>query len=239
MALSIAQTIALHNLLREGMKVASFGYPDMIAPPSLMDRLVGTKTGLKYRTDSDAICRRHGMERRPIPDAEHLFALLGCTLHVYDIVQERGCEILCDLNDPMVVIHDYDIVLDVGTVEHCFNIGQAMMNMAGMVKVGGYIVHENPFNCGNHGFYNLNPTFYKDFYTANGFTVLSCLLSTRDGRVCDVPHASRFSFLEQEINTYALARRDSVVPFTFPMQAKYAKAAAGPSGERAASARAI
>ena len=185
MALSVSQTEALACILKPGMRVASMGYPDMIAPIEMIEQMLGDKKEfVRSHTDSFDICRRHGLVRRLIPDAHSFFRTLDCELDVYDIVQERGCEILCDLNSPFAfskiesgiyldIYQSYDIVLDVGTVEHCFNIAQAIMNMAGLVKEGGFIIHENPHSgWGNHGFYNLNPTWYHDFYTANGFTPL-------------------------------------------------------------------
>lgn len=222
MALSITQTAALVGIIENGMHIASMGYPDLIAR-------IDDVPGLKYRADSSAICRRHGLKQRLIPDAHSYFELQGCTLDVYDIVQERGSEILCDLNKPIEAIAPfgtYDIVLDVGTVEHCFNIAQAVMNMAGMVKEGGYILHENPFCMGNHGFYGLNPTFYADFYAANGFKLLECRLVTRDGREAIVPHTQRFKFAGEEANVFAMAQRLEIKPMVYPMQSKYAKAPA-------------
>jgi len=233
LALSVSQTIALKSILKPGMRVASMGYPDLIAP--IEDML-----GLKYRDDSEAICARHGLKLRRIPDAESYFSLMGCTLDVYDIVQERGSEILCDLNyawgrngqfDPQM---DYDIVLDVGTVEHCFNIGQAMFNMAGLVKVGGYIIHENPFLMGNHGFYGINPTFFVDFYEQNGFKVIECKLTNKNGDSLEVPHTKRFRFGgDDEVNVFCLAQRMKVQSFIYPTQSKYKKllADAGLAGE--------
>ena len=218
MALSLSQTKALQGILKTGMRVASMGYPDIIAPIEEMP-------GLSYRADSAEICKRHGLPLRQIPDAESFFSLLGCKLHVYDIVQERGTEILCDLNkplDPALRAWNYDIVLDVGTAEHCFNIGQALINMAGMVKMVGYIIHENPFNWGNHGFYNLNPTLFADFYTANGFELMDCRLVNRQGDGAKVPRTSRFRFPQEEVNVFAMARRVEVKSFVFPVQSKYA-----------------
>ena len=217
MALSLSQTVALAAILKSGMRVASMGYPDIIAQ-------IPDMPGLKYRADSEQICRRHGLPLHRVPDAESWFALQECKLDVYDVIKERGCEIICDLNerlDPILRAWNYDVVLDVGTAEHCFNIAQAMINMAGLVKMGGYIIHENPFNCGNHGFYNLNPTMFADFYAANGFKVLDCRLvsSAAEARV---PHTKRFRFTEQEVNTFCLAQRVEVKSFTFPVQSKYA-----------------
>ncbi len=215
MALSLSQSVALGRILKDGMRIASMGYPDIIAEvPDLL--------GIHYRQDSIAICKRHGLKQRPIPDAHSYFKLQGCTLDVYDIVAERGCETICDLNQPAKWQAMYDIVLDVGTAEHCFNIGQALMNMAPIVKSGGYIIHENPFNCGNHGFYTLNPTLFADFYEANGFKVIECRLTNRYGASCEVPHTKRFKFVEQEANFFCLAQRIEVKSFVFPVQSKYA-----------------
>lgn len=240
MALSLSQTAALADILEPGMRVASMGYPDLIALTPAILKEFGEMDGLEFRKDSDTICRRHGLAPiKVIPDAHSFFSLLGCELDVFDIVQERGGEILCDLNEVGMGISYtrggiyacYDIVLDVGTVEHCFNIGQALMNMAGMVKKGGYILHENPYNCGNHGFYNLNPTWYADFYAANGFKLLDCRLVSRDGRGAVVPLTKRFKPPSEEVNVFALAQRTEIKPMVYPMQSKYVKAPA--AGDRA------
>jgi len=233
MALSISMTGEIAKLLKPGMRVASWGYPDMIAPESMIRHMAGEHfPGIVYRSDSDAICQRHGLKPRLIPDAEAFFEMLGCELDVYDIIQERGCEILCDLNEsirtrnfklPRIEEEAYDIVLDVGTAEHCFNIAQAVKNMALLVKLGGHIIHENPFNCGNHGFYSLNPTWYADFYTANGFEIIECRLALKNGRGAEVPRTKRFVAVSEECNTLAVARRVEVRPFIFPVQSKYAK----------------
>ena len=215
------------------MRVCSFGYPDIIAPLPMIEKLLGNQYPLlEARADSDIICKRHGLTYHPIPDAHSLFTLLDCQLDVWDIMQERGCEILCDLNEPMHLHNDYDIVLDVGTVEHCFNIAQAVMNMAELVKQGGYIIHENPANCLNHGFYNLNPTWYHDFYTANGFELLDCGFATKDGGRAEVPLTKRFVFTGREVNVFCMAQRNTIQSLVYPQQSKYAKTAAGSSGEK-------
>ena len=241
MALSLSQTAYLSDILKPGMRVASFGYPDIIASHDVIEKWLNHDlVSLDYRKDSEAICKRHGLRNTLIPDAESLFKCLKCDLDVYDIVRERGCEHLCDLNFPLpmdkfpnLIYAGYDIVLDVGTAEHCFNIGQALINMADMAKEGGYIIHENPFNCGNHGFYNLNPTLFADFYGANGFELVDCKLVDRSGGAADVPITGRFRFVEAEVNTFALAKRVRMQEFVFPTQTKYKRlyAAAGLSGE--------
>jgi SAM-dependent methyltransferase len=158
-----------------------------------------------------------------VPDAESLFELFGVSLDVYDIVKERGSEIVLDLNEPYPENsqEQYDYVLDVGTLEHCFNVAQAGKNMAGLLRVGGIILHENPFNWGNHGFYGLNPTWYHDFYTDNGFEILEIALLPRGCEPLTPPQTKRFGFTEVEANLLAIARRVEVKPFVWPVQTKY------------------
>lgn len=220
MALSPLMTRAVAKHLKPGDNVAALGYPDIVASQEQISAILGGRK-VESREDSEAICRRHGLEKRDIPDAHAFFKALGATLDVYDIVKERGCEIPIDLNFPFDNGIRYQFVLDVGTLEHCFNIGQAAFNMADMVKIGGFIVHENPFNWGNHGFYGLNPTWYADFYTENGFELLECVLVDREGNHGDAPHKKRFLAVEREFNVFAVARRLDEHPLTFPVQGKY------------------
>ena len=62
-------------------------------------------------------------------------------------------------------------------MEHIFNISQALENLSKMLKVKGHIMHLSP--CNNyidHGFYSINPTLFKDFYTQNKFKILELYL---------------------------------------------------------------
>ena len=231
MALTPLVTSMLVPLIKQGHRIASMGYPDIVAPLDMLEQLLGVRFGaLKYRPDSEQICKWHGLPQHAIPDAESFFDVLGATLDVYDIVEARGGEIVCDLNEPLPVTcitngvwhGPYDFVLDVGTIEHCFNIGQAAKNMAGLLKEGGVIFHGNPHNSGNHGFYGINPTWYADFYGQEGFTLLYCKLMQRGAELpIEVPLTSRFHCPASEVNIFAAARRDEVRPILFPQQTKY------------------
>ena len=226
MALGTVMMAEACRFIKPGARVAAMGYPDIIAPMEAVRQIAGD-ADVTFRDDSEAICKRHGLEQRPIPDARSFFAALGAELHVFDVVAERGGEIIADLNYPMKkrYLGEYDMVLDVGTLEHCFNIGQAALNMAGLLKVGGVILHENPFNWGNHGFYGLNPTWYADFYGQPGWALGLCSLLARDGTIMvgAIPHTRRFVFTQLEVNVFATACRTGIAPIGFPVQTKYAK----------------
>jgi len=227
MALNPLMLERLVGLIKPGQSIASLGYPDILCPPDKLRDLLGDKVlQLKYRPESETICKRHFMEQQDIPDAESFFEALGCTLDVFDIVQERGCEIVLDLNLPIPenACGQFDYVLDVGTLEHCFNAPQALMNMAALCKVGGYVMHENPFNWGNHGFWNVNPTLFHDFYTDNGFEVKGfALVDHFGGKVYECPATQRFKFTNAEGNILTVVRKVEEVEFKMPVQSKYRK----------------
>ncbi len=232
MSINALMTFKLVGRLKKkpGARIAAMGYPDIVAPEQLINDLtIGLVAPLQYRDDSEAICTRHGIPAgRKIPDAASFFAAFGATMDVFDIVQERGGEILCDLNDPMDPRHacQYDFVLDVGTLEHCFNIGQAARNMVSLLGAGGVIFHENPFNWGNHGFYGLCPTWYADFYGQAGFQLHDLRFLLRDGKQIPLAGAERtrrFNIAAGEVNCYAMAERTELLPITWPTQTKYKK----------------
>ena len=75
----------------------------------------------------------------------------------------------------------YDAVFDGGTLEHIFNLPEALRNVTRLLKAGGVAIHLSP--CNNwfeHGFYSFNPAFFWEYYQANGFQILqSCLVEFR------------------------------------------------------------
>src|SRR5687768_8252629 len=184
----------------ESQRVLSLGYPDILALPEQLAALFGAQLlpAFQYREDSAEIARWHGLpETTRIVEAQNFFALLGYDLEVLDVVEARGGEMVHDLNQPLPLqLHRrYALVIDPGTLEHCFNIAQAAKNVAEVVATGGCVFHGNPMNMFNHGFYNLNPTWYADFYAANGFRVE--LIEGVSGqaqhlRTFEVPAAARF-----------------------------------------------
>lgn len=227
MALSKLMLQTLLEGVKEGQAIVSLGYPDIIPDMKLIREKLGDKVlQLKYREDSDAICKRHGLAKQEIPDSESLFELLGCTLDVFDVVQERGCEVIVDLNKPIPpnACHHFDWVLDVGTMEHCFNVAQALVNISSLAKLNGVVIHENPFNWGNHGFWNINPTLMYDFYEDNGFEIAACYLHDhKTGALMHAPKGKRFKYIAGEVNLYTIAVKREERGLTFPIQSKYRK----------------
>mgnify|MGYP003592463089 CR=1 FL=1 len=109
-------------------------------------------------------------------DAATLFHRLGFS-HVdeLDVDAYEGASVLHDMNEPLPeALHGaYDLVFDGGTIEHVFNVKEAMFNAARLLKPGGTVIHVHPLSGWiNHGFFQICPTFLSDFYSINGFTGL-------------------------------------------------------------------
>lgn len=96
--------------------------------------------------------------------------LSGSRVEIIDIKAHHGSERLIDLSI-LQDIGSFDLVLDLGTLEHCSNIANAFINVASSVKIGGHIVHELPLNMISHGYWNISPVWFRDFYAINGFVI--------------------------------------------------------------------
>lgn len=143
-------------------KLLSLGYPDLTASQEELAGL-GVKTFQDVSTPE--LCRWHAWDG-PIFNTDIVFRELGFAPTYLDIGNKRGFERVVDLNFPLPddLRGNFDTVFDGGTLEHCFNIGQAFRNVALALKPDGYAVHVNPINHMNHGFYCISPTLYHSFY---------------------------------------------------------------------------
>ena len=197
-------------------RVLSLGYQDILPTPEEIRGLFGVD--VEKTTSFNA---RHNVKHR-LPETEEFFSKIGVEHVCVDIVKSRGPEIICDLNYPCD-LGRFDLVIDGGTLEHCFNVGQAFLNATSAVKVGGVIFHGNPISMVNHGFYMFSPTLYHDFYTQNGWEVMEMYVSDKAGNTARVPPIARVR-VAHEMSILVAARRLSDAPMKFPTQTKYLKA---------------
>jgi len=214
-----------------GGEACSAGYPDLLVTADHLETLLGAEKAKRVtvREDSERILAWHGMRGAldRVFDAADVFRELGYSLDVVDIVQARGNEILVDLNRPLSPDfgRSYDLVLDTGTCEHCFNIGQAALNLASMVRPNGIIIQALPLNVYNHGFYNANPTWFFDFYPPNGFEIeyfkgISDIVL--DPKFFDPPAHDRFRDVPANSIMILIARRERMMELRVPVQSEYA-----------------
>ena len=220
-----------------GRAVAA-GYPDLLIEKLriaewLLNRPVWADWAA-YRPDSAEIMRWHGVNLPGILDSEQVFKALGYTLDVFDIAKIRGPEKIIDLNYLIPwwtddsLIESADLLVDSGTTEHCFNIGRAIINLAGLVKLNGHIVQAFPLNAINHGFYSVSPTLVYDFYGDNGFTIKECFGHVFNAGICSgftfpIDPFKRLTRVPENSFLYLLAQRTAIQELKFPVQRKYRK----------------
>ena len=83
-----------------------------------------------------------------------------------------------DLNQPLKLERQFDVVVNTGTGEHVFDVRQFFTTVHDWTRPGGLMVHGMPFNGAvDHGFFNFQPTFYWDLAAANGYQVLGLYYS--------------------------------------------------------------
>lgn len=200
-------------------RVLSLGYPDIVATQEDVHEIFGV--WIDETTDHN---RWHGVEHR-LPETMALMSALGVELDCVDIVASRGVERIVDLNYPADIAMGggYDLVIDGGTIEHCFMAGQALMNAAAAVAPGGRIWHGNPVSMVNHGFWNLCPTLLWDFYTQNGWKVEEFWLTDVHGERYEA-HPTKRYHAPTEASLHFVARRlDGATVEYYPTQTKYLK----------------
>lgn len=186
-------------------RALSAGYPDLLVD----------LPGLPKRLQSREVGEHHGM-RFALPESRAAFRQIGLDLEIFDRETLEGSEYIRDLNEP----HDFgefDLVIDPGTSEHCFNIPQALVNLAGAVKVDGYISQALPMAMFNHGYWNVNPVALLDFYEQNGFHVKQCVLRHEDGIFHPVGR-ERYKAVPDGTVISLLAQRAEKRPFRWPQQ---------------------
>ena len=115
------------------------------------------------------------------PDySEPFWEMLGAkTLTTIDASKFEGATHVHDMNQPIPVEwkEAYDVVCDVGTLEHVFNFPGAIRNCMEMVKCGGCFFAQTPANNYlGHGFYQFSPElFFRVLSPKNGFQVEHCV----------------------------------------------------------------
>lgn len=203
-----------------GVTALSFGYPDALISVEEAGEMFDVR--LVHRTQFGL---SHKLGRECVETIE-LFRALKSSLTCIDVMPNRDVEQQRDLNAHLGMV-DFDLVIDAGTIEHCANIGQALMNAANAVAPRGVVFHSPPLSMVNHGFYNVSPTLLHDFYTQNGWEVLhlSGFTVNRDADFpeFDVHPTDRIRYPDNSA-LYFLARKPQTpAPLRWPTQTKYLK----------------
>jgi hypothetical protein len=136
-----------------------------------------------------------------------------------------------NLNEPIDLGRAFDLILNLGTTEHVFNIYQAFKTIHDHVSPGGLMIHGLPFTGWiDHGFYNFQPTFYFDIAAANRYQVLGAVYAELSplrlvpvtNREAVVRMAAEGSLGPNSLLYVIFKAPAEPGPFTAPMQGYYA-----------------
>ena len=222
------------------ISVASIGYPDLILSKDKVS-LIKDQSLLSNISDDPKILKWHGLTNQPYTclNVEAYLTKRGYTFTYLDIYEGTGpnSTFKCiDLNHKLEgsMYCQYDLIMDSGTSEHCFNIGQVFENYFHMLKPGGILLQYIPFLSPNHGFWSANPTIVFDIASCNPIKVFSCELSEYssykdyfDGIYTPVKFSSssRFSLNCKSSSNIILMffayKKLKKSIFQFPIQTKY------------------
>lgn len=92
----------------------------------------------------------------------------------HQAIDFHGTEIAqkLDLNVPIRLSRKFDIIINHGTAEHVFNIGQVYRTIHEWTVPGGLMIHEGPFfGWVDHGFYTMQPTLFFDLADFNQYVI--------------------------------------------------------------------
>lgn len=136
-----------------------------------------------------------------------------------------------DLNDPVDLQQKFDLVMNLGTIEHVFNVAQALKTIHDHTLPDGLMVHGMPFTGWvDHGFYSFNPTFYWDLAATNGYSMVGMMYTEmRPLKIIQLDHREHIlkiaknGQIGKNALIYAVFRKPKeVLPFRVPIQGYYA-----------------
>ncbi|MFA6185081.1 MAG: hypothetical protein WC720_02900 [Candidatus Shapirobacteria bacterium] len=137
----------------------------------------------KYYKSSSLDLKQINPESKNFVHAKTFFKQIGIKESNYYDVDKFDFDkpkIIHDLEKPFDKKYNnfFNLIIDSGTMEHIFDIKSVMVNTVKITKLGGYVLYMIPANNFlNHGFYQISPTFFYDFYTANGFKIIESYIT--------------------------------------------------------------
>jgi hypothetical protein len=158
-----------NGILKPGSSMLEFGPQDCDTPRTLMKAIAVRMVG----ADAERrICDIYdGMQFKPTGQAA-LYGLFGITDYKsLDPFDPRG-DYKFDLESPVPVFGQFDVVTNFGTSEHVFNIANVFKTAYDLLPVGGIMLNALPaFGDINHGLYNIHPVFYFLLARHSGFEI--------------------------------------------------------------------
>lgn len=139
--------------------------------------------------------------------AENFFYEIGAKkVDSIDFSDYENASIIGDLNKRLKIKEKFDLIFDGGSLEHIFNVPQALENYISMLKIGGRFIGYLPVNNQiGHGFYQFSPElFFRVFSENNGFVVEKSILVEYGPKVklFQIIDPYRSKYVSHTINKY-------------------------------------
>lgn len=197
-------------------------------PPRRVERFIAAAAGRGVALCEEDIVQPDGF-------TERLFAALGYPpIEALDFTDAEGAHHVHDLNRPVpdALRGRFDIVIDGGTSEHIFYIGQALDNCHEMLRPGGlflsYVSCDGWFG---HGFFQTGPDVpWRYWYHARGYEMIEVTLAPRKEPRQRIPvpdptgrkRGGEMSLTGPHMLLYACRKPLEPREFTAPIQGHYA-----------------
>jgi len=200
----VASLIKLRPELPNRASVVELGAQDISANPSSVAQLVG---------DGGP----------PITTASELYTRLGFVGYTaIDLNGGPGDVRTFDLNFNLYerygFAETFDLVTNLGTLEHCFDQASGFRNMHQLTKLGGLMVHCFPSQgLVNHAFYNYHPRLIAELAFANRYEVWETFFTT-DFKPDPTPYSieSFQAHDDRDVLVYAILKRTCSEDFKIP-----------------------
>ena len=207
----------------ENRKVLCLGYPDFLVDEQHLISIFGQEfvDTIPEEPMSDAVRVWHKSTLPKVFDPIWIFKYFNFDVVIFDLIAHRGIETLVDLNEPISDVHaeQFDLIIDTGTLEHCFNVGQAFKNICLTVKKGGVFMTAAPVSKLDHGYWNFGTIVHKDGFEQNGFEILKTTYTCKNDIV--EPQRMNWKHLPVKTAVTTIAKRISVKDWVWPTQGKY------------------
>lgn len=158
------------GIVGHGETMLELGPQDIVVPPlHVMARLSQlNRPGLDI---GSVIAPGGGLSRS---SQQVMYAALGIGQYLSADIGDPRADYRIDLNYPVQdQSRKFDLITNIGTAEHVFNVAQVFITIHQLLKDGGVVLHVLPTlgDC-NHGFWNVHPTVYFDLARENGYEIL-------------------------------------------------------------------
>lgn len=165
----------LHTYIRRDSSILMLGVQKILIDPESFEKTIN-RMGMPYDDEK--------WEKVKIDGGKNigtfsLFEVFGYDdVHALDISDYEGADILVDLNKKISEEHRrFDFVMNIGTLEHVFNVATAMDNIYELTDSNGYILNIGPAaGYVDHGFFSFSPGFFEDYYRENGCEIIDIFL---------------------------------------------------------------